>query len=59
MPGGRPPKFKPDELVVAKHPTAIEAEGRQYVFNPKDKIRGDHPAVLSNPRLFKRATGDD
>ena len=56
MPAGRPPKFKPDDLVVAKHPTAIEAEGRQYVFNPNDPpVRADHPAVKSNPRLFKRA----
>ena len=54
----RKPKFRPGQIVEPVQPIAIDYELDGViisgVFNPKhSKLRGDHPAVVSNPSAFK------
>lgn len=47
-------KFRDDELVEAVQPCFITVEGITYSFNPgKQRLRGNHPAVKSNPDAFQ------
>jgi hypothetical protein len=47
-------KFRPTQMVEPIQPCAIEVDGIPYNFNPGySRIRADHPAVQSNPDLFK------
>lgn len=57
-------KFRPNQMVEPVQPVAIDYEVDGVVisgtFNPKhSKLRGDHPAVLSNPGLFKPVQPDE
>lgn len=59
-------KFRPNQIVEPIQPVAIDYDVDGVlisgVFNPKhSKLRGDHPAVQSNPGLFKplQPEGDD
>jgi len=51
-------RFKPGQLVEPVQPCAIDVEVdgviQSFVFNPgRSRVRSDHPAVKSNPGLFK------
>jgi len=57
-------KFRPGQMVEPVQPTAIdyEVDGvlMSEVFNPKhSRLRGDHPAVVSNPGLFRPVQPDE
>jgi hypothetical protein len=53
-PRKHPKQFRPTQLVEPKEPCCIEVDGIPYNFNPgRSRPRGDHPAVMSNPGLFK------
>ena len=46
--------FKPGQLVEAVQPCFITVDEVTYSFNPgKQRIRADHPAVVSNPDAFQ------
>lgn len=58
------PRFRPTQIVEPIQPTAIEWEENGVrmsdVFNPKhSRLRGDHPAVLAAPALFKPVQPDE
>ena len=57
-------RFRPSQMVEPIQPTAIDYEANGVtisgVFNPKhSRLRGDHPAVLSNPDLFRPVQPDE
>jgi hypothetical protein len=56
----RKTKFRPGQMVEAIQSCSVDVEGVPYTFSSKSKpIRGDHPAVQSNPDLFRAIEEDE
>ena len=58
---GRPRNnpFNPREFVRAKQSCSIQVGADEYTFTSKSQpVKGNHPAVLSNPDLFEAVDSD-
>ena len=52
--------FRPNQLVEPVQSCSFDADGVPYTFSSKSKpIRGDHPAVLAKPDLFRALEEDE
>ena len=53
-------EFRPNQLVEVVQSCSFDVDGVPYTFSSKSKpIRGDHPAVLEHPDLFRALEEDD
>ena len=53
-------QFRAGQMVEAIQSCSVDVEGIPYTFSSKSKpIRGDHPAVQSNPDLFRALENED
>ena len=51
--------FNPKQWVRAKQSCSIQVDQDEYTFTSKSQpVKGNHPAVLSNPDLFEAVDPD-
>ena len=59
MPRVKQAAFNPKQWVRAKQSCSIQVDRDEYTFTSKSQpVKGNHPAVLSNPDLFEAVDPD-
>lgn len=52
-------RFNPKEWVRAKQSCSVQVGDDEYTFSSKSQpVKGNHPAVMSNPDLFEQIDPD-